>query len=241
MTKGTILEQIKSLVELQKVDAEIYSLNKDLKEKPSYLEELAAQFEGKKMKMKELEEKYKGLQVARKTHEMDLQSKEDSIAKANTHLSLLKTNKEYTAKITEIESIKADKSMIEEKILESYDEADALKGCIDQEKEVLVKEEKVYLEGKRKMEETIKNIKERISILETQRGQILPKVDSGVLGRYEKILVNKEGLAIVPVQNNACGGCYMNTPAQVINEIKMHENFVYCEMCARILFLEEDV
>ena len=33
----------------------------------------------------------------------------------------------------------------------------------------------------------------------------------------------------------------MNTPAQVINEIKMHEDFVYCEVCARILFLEEDI
>ena len=177
MTKGNIVEQIKSLVELQKIDAEIYNFKKDLKEQPAYLEELASQFESKKAKMKELEERYKGLQVARNTHEMDLQSKEDLIAKSNSQLSQLKTNKEYTAKITEIEGIKADKSIIEEKILESYDEADEVKSSVDKEKDVLAKEEKSYLEEKKKIEDSIRNINEKIKKLESQRIQILPKVD----------------------------------------------------------------
>ena len=57
----------------------------------------------------------------------------------------------------------------------------------------------------------------------------------------EKILQNKQGLAVVPVQVSSCGGCFMNVPAQVINEMKKHENLVFCEMCARILYLEEDL
>jgi hypothetical protein len=45
----------------------------------------------------------------------------------------------------------------------------------------------------------------------------------------------------VPVKAHACGGCFMNVPEQTINEIRMHDKIVSCEMCARILYTEEDL
>ena len=86
MPSDNVLGQIRKLVELQKIDAEIYRLKKDLKEKPIYLEEIQEQFEGKKISIKELEDKHKTLQVNRKTQEVELQAREDSIAKANRQL-----------------------------------------------------------------------------------------------------------------------------------------------------------
>ena len=52
-------------------------------------------------------------------------------------------------------------------------------------------------------------------------------------------LKGKEGLAMVPVRQNACGGCHLNLPPQVINEIQMKTELVFCESCARILYIEE--
>ena len=124
MPQTTILDQIRKLVELQKIDEEIYRHKKELEEKPAQLAVLQQQFEAKKAGLKKLEEKSKTLLVERKFFEVDLQSKEDAISKANAQLSLLKTNKEYTAKMSEIENLKADKSQVEEKILLSYDEVD---------------------------------------------------------------------------------------------------------------------
>lgn len=118
---------------------------------------------------------------------------------------------------------------------------DEIKKEIDTEKNLLVQKEKDYQAAKKTIEEGIKELETKLQNLEGQRSYIIPDVDKISLVRYEKILVNKEGLAIVPVRGTVCGGCNMNIPAQVVNEIKMHDKLILCELCARILYLEEDL
>jgi len=228
------------LVALQNVDAEIYDLKRQLEEKPEFLKSLQDQFETKKIKLHQLEEQHKAIQLDRKAKEGDLQAKDAAIAKANTQLSQIKNNKEYMAKIGEIESIKADKSIIEEKIIVAYDEADNIKSQIEKEKNVVQQEEQKYLQAKKSIDDEVKKIEQRIRELGVQRGALLPQINPAFLRRYERILANKAGLAIVSVQGHSCGGCYMNVPAQVINEIKMYDKLISCEMCSRILYLKED-
>ena len=241
VTEKSVLEQVRHLVSLQQIDTQIYQIRKELQEKPALLQKLKEDFESQKEHLKELEDGHKGVLLKRKGQEVELQAKEDAVAKANAQLSQIKTNKEYTAKITEIENMKADKSLIEEKILLFYDEADQAKAAIDKEKEVVADKEKEYNATKQDVENEIKALNEKLKDLQAQRAQITPPIDKIILERYEKILANKEGMAIVPVQGDVCGGCYMNVPAQVINEMKMHEKMIFCELCARILYLEEDI
>lgn len=241
VSQVSILEQIKFLVNLQAIDFEVYQIQKELKEKPLLIEQLRNNFESKKSGLKSLEDKLKSMLVDRKSKEVELQAKEEQIIKANGQLSQLKTNKEYQAKLSEIESIKADKSLIEEKILIAFDEADAVNKDIQQEKDSLAEQEKKYLAQSKEVEGKIREFEDRLKVLEGKRNQVLASVDKDFLVRYERILKNKDGLAIVPIKGNACGGCYMNVPPQVINELKMHDHLIYCEMCARILYLEEDV
>jgi len=236
----SVLDQIRKLVEIQKLDAQIYDIRKELKEKPALLEQLKQEFEAQKANLNTLEEKSKAVQVSRKSLEGDLMAKEEAIAKANMQLSQIKTNKEYTAKLSEIENIKADKSMIEEKILISYDDVDKIKADIEKEKGILDQKSKKYQSSKQEIEGHIKELEDRLKVLQSQRKQITPDIEKELLNRYEKILVNKEGLAIVPVEGTSCGGCFMNVPAQIINEMKMHDKLIYCEMCSRILYLKED-
>ncbi len=236
-----ILEQTRKLVDLQKLDGEIFRMKKDLKEKPKVLAQLKEEFESKKAHLKELEAQFKTMQVARNSLETDLKAKEDEIAKANSQLSAIKTNKEYTAKITEIEGLKADKSLIEEKILKSYDETDACKDETAKEQELLKQEEQKYQQQKKEIDDQVKVLEGRVKELEAKRGGITPQINKTTLSRYEKILENKDGQAIVPITGSSCGGCYMNVPPQVINEVKMHDKVIFCESCARILYLEEDM
>jgi len=237
----SIRDQIRKLVDLQKLDKEIYEYKKELEEKPASLADVKEKFESKKAKLRQLEEQLKAIQVGRKSQELELQSKETEISKHNVQLSQLKTNREYTAKLTEIESLKADKSIIEEKILGSYDESDKVSGQIAEEKKLLEGEEGKYIAEQKATEEAMRLLEDKVKILETQRQQITPDVDKSFLAQYERILAKKSGLAIVPVQGSVCGGCFMNVTQQVINEIKMHDKIIVCEMCARILYIEEDL
>ena len=241
VTEISIRDQIQKLVQLQKIDVDIYGCKRELKEKPAYLEQLKENFERNKASLKALEEKFKKIQVDRKSKELDLQQKEGDIAKANAQLSQIKTNKEYQARITEIEHLKADKSIMEEKILLSFEEADAASAEIEKEKSHLTELEKKYLTQKKEIDDSINEIQDKLKIFEAKRNLIIPDIDKTFLKRYERILENKDGLAMVPVQENSCGGCFMNVPAQVINEIKMRDQFIFCEMCARILYLEDDL
>jgi len=234
-----VSDQLQQLVNLQKIDEEIYDLKNQLQEKPELLEEAKALFEGKKSTLLGLEEKLKAIQLSRKELELELKVKEDDIAKANTQLSAIKTNKEYTAKITEIESIKADKSVIEDKILMSYEEFDSLNKDVETEKNNVAKEEKIYLAQKAEIESEINQMKDRIKVLESQRKQVSADVDAGILDKYEKILKRKNGLAIVPLNGTICGGCYINVLPQEINLLKKNQEIVFCEKCNRIIYLEE--
>lgn len=241
MTQVSVKDQIKRLVDLQKIDAEIYNLQTGLTGKPAFIEELKKKFESTKAHLNQLEEKLKGIQLKRKEFELELKTKEGDITKANTQLSQLKTNKEYQAKLTEIASVTADKSIVEEKILLSYDEADMIQAEISKEKNVVGAEEKQYLTRKREVEDEMKLMEDRVKVLESQRNQLLPGVDKGSLSRYEKVLAHKNGLAIVPIRESSCGGCYMNVTQQTINAVKMHDQLIECEICQRILYIEDDL
>jgi predicted nucleic acid-binding Zn-ribbon protein len=241
MPEISVKDQIRRLVELQKLDVEIFEKKREMRTKPAEVEELKQHFEAKKSRLNQLQEQLKTCQLKRKEQELELQQKEDQAAKANAALNSLKTNKEYTAKLSEIEHIKADKSIIEEKILKAFDEADAVNQLIEKEKLVVVDEEKKYQQKKKAVEDELKLIEDRVKVLESQRKQLMPGVDASVLDRYEKILQNKDGLAIVPVTNNSCGGCYMNLRPQNINSIKMGQDLNECEYCARIIYLEDDL
>jgi len=240
VSDNSVKEQLQKLIALQKIDAEIYQHKRELKEKPVVLEEIKNQFAAKQARLKEIENNLKNAQVQRKGLEVELQTKEDNIAKANAQLSQIKTNKEYTAKISEIESLKADKSFFEEKILMSFDQTDKIKAEIDQEKAVLAEEEKKYTAAKQQLEAEMGELKNKVQGLEAERKDAVTGIDRSILDRYEKILVNKEGLAIVPIQGSSCGGCFMNIPAQIINEIRMGDKFIFCEMCARMLYEQEE-
>jgi uncharacterized protein len=237
-----IKDHIRKMIDLQKIDGEIYNLKVELKEKPSVLTELKAEFESRKVALDELEKKLKTVLVERKEKELELKIREDEISKANAQLSQIKTNKEYSAKMSEIEHIKADKSIIEEKILISYDKSDSVTAEVETERVKVGEEEKRYLAAKKTIEGDIKVIEDRIKVLDSQRKQTIPGIDPGFLSRYERILKHKEGIAIVPVQGEgSCGGCFMNVTPQQLNTIRMHKELIECEMCSRILYLEDDL
>lgn len=241
MTEILFKDQIKKLVELQVIDKEIFELKSEAQEKPVEIESLRSQFEVNRLKLSQLEERSKDIVLDRRQKELELKVKEESISKANVQLSEIKTNKEYSAKLSEIENLKADKSVFEEKILISYDASDAIAKEIEQEKIKLMEEEKRFLAKKKDIEDQMALLNDRIKVLESQRHQRLVGVDQNILTRYEQLLNHKSGVAIVPVRGNTCGGCFMNVTNQMINMIKMHEQLIECEICSRVLYVEDDL
>lgn len=232
--------QIDNLVGLQIIDSEIYALKAEKELKPQEIKNLEASFEAKKQHLAGLEKTLLDLQKQRKERELELGSKEEVNKKLQTQLYSLKTNKEYQTMLQQIQDSKADTSVIEDKILVLFEQADKIKAEAEQEKQRLKEEEKVFLEEKKKVEDRVKVIDDRLSQLDAQRKQATPDIEPKILAQYERILSNRDGLAIVDVKNNTCHGCNMFVPPQVINLIKMYERAITCEVCNRILYIKDE-
>ena len=241
MTTILIKDQIRKLVDLQVMDIEVYRLKSELRDRPAQIETLRVNFEAKKNTLKNLEDQLKAIVVEQKGNEGDLKSKEEAILKADGQLFQLKTNKEYQAKLLEIESLKADKSLIEEKILLGFDQIEAARKAMEKEKAAVASYEKEFQAKKKEVDDVIAVAGDQLKVKESQRSRLTPDVRPDILSRYERILQNKEGLAIVPVKNHACGGCFMHLTEQLIHEIKMHDQLIACDACASILYLEDDL
>ncbi|MFA5198497.1 MAG: C4-type zinc ribbon domain-containing protein [Candidatus Omnitrophota bacterium] len=239
MTVSDLKNQISNLIKIQEFDYQIYSLSAKKADKPQEIKRLSDAFELKKQNLVLLEKQSLEIQKQRKEKELELAANAEGIKKLSGQLFSLKTNKEFQTMQQQIADAKADGSVIEEKILVSFEEADKIKAQIDSENIKLKEEEKIYLQQKKDVESSVKEIDDQLVQLETQRKQIIPEIDPKIFQEYERILSSREGLAIVPVEHNSCGGCHMLVPPQVINLIKMYSHIITCEVCNRILYIRE--
>lgn len=240
MTTADLKTQLGNLIKLQAIDSEVYLLNLEKSRKPEEIKALEGQFEAKKAHLAELEKAFLDLQKEKKDKELELGAKESATVKLQGQLYSLKTNKEYQTMLGQIQDSKADASLIEDKILEFLEKADSVKTEVDQEKLKIKEEEKLFLAEKSKIDLKVKEIDDRLSQLESLRKQAIPDINPKILVQYDRILSSRDGLAIVTVKGNSCGGCNMFVPPQVINLIKMYERIVTCEICNRMLYIEEE-
>lgn len=240
MPATDLKSQIGSLLKLQEIDSEIYALKDEKDALPKKVESLRISFEAKKEHLAELEKSLLDLQKQKKDKELELASKEEGAKKLQSQLYQLKTNKEYQAMLQQIQDSKADASVIEDGILEVFDHMDKVKVDVEEEKKGLGQQEQVFNQEKKKIEERVKEIDGRLAQLDAQRKQLAPLLEPKILAQYERILANRDGLAIVTVKNDSCQGCNMYVPPQVINLIKMYERVVTCEVCNRILYIDDE-
>jgi len=171
---------------------------------------------------------------------MMLGTKEEEVKKLQGQLNQIKTNKEYTTMVGEIESHKADNSLLEEEIINFIDKIDEAKERLDQEKQKFAEESKSIDTQIKEVEQQVKDIDVSIVALKKKREALTPLVDKKILSEYERILAGRDGQALAEVVNGNCSGCYMQLPPQVVNEVCMKEKIILCENCQRILYIQDE-
>jgi len=138
----------------------------------------------------------------------------------------------------EIEELKRQNSILEDGIIELMEKIESGEELLEKKKKELEKEEQNY---QKKMEEGNKNLEElkkEKEKLENKKAQLSPSISANLLTRYGK-LIKAKGRALVPVVNGTCGGCHMELPPQILNEVKSGKRLVTCERCSRILYQTE--
>lgn len=232
-------DQLETLKQLQAIDGELFGFRKAQRQKPQELERVMGDVAAQEAKVKAADDRLKSLQLAQKEKEGQLQTHEANVKKLQGQLFQVKTNKEYSAMQREIETLKADNSILEETILKAFEEIDAATQVRQREQRVLAEQQDRLRLERQRIEQELATLSDQIAQLEKRREAILPEVPKPALVTYERILGIRDGLAMVPLVNESCGGCHRRLPPQVINQVYLKADLVTCESCNRILYFDE--
>ena len=231
---------IDKLIRLQEIDSQIFRLKAQLAEIPLQLEEGQRQCAAAIAQVKLREEQLKAVQIRHKALDLDLQQREQQIAKQELQKFQVKTNKECAALQLEIDAARADNSFLEEDIIRALETIDEIKATIETEKKQLVQAQARWDEHRKALAGQQLDLEQRLAVQGVQRQEVLKAgVPPVVIERYERILAHTGELAIVPVQNDTCQGCSMKVRPQIVSELqlgKMHT----CDSCARLLYVTSE-
>ena len=218
---------MEKLLELQVIDLKIEALKKREEEIPKQKRKFNIQRERLKKELEESEDRYKKLQLEQKDCEGEIDLKQEDIRKKDGQLLQVKKNDEYQALLHEIDMIKKQIGIKEERIIAimlETDEQTAIQnecGKIDAELAEAIAECRGF---------------------EEQRKPVLDSIDRELVSRYARIRkAKKTGPAIVPLRGESCSGCNMAVTAQVVNEILAGERVHVCRHCGRILYNNDNV
>ena len=234
-----IKETMKNLIDLQKLDSEIFDLESKKDTFPGRLAEMDESLESKKSGMEDAEEDLKSLQVKKNEKETDMQEKEDKIRKHEGDLYQIKNNKEYSALQHEIDSIRADVSLIEEDIINLFDKIEEAQAKCNEEKKIFDEEKSQVEKEKTSIKQEEVALTGRLEELNAKRGEFTSKIAPDILSRYETILKNRGRSALARIEGEFCGECNMQLRPQIINAAQLKKNMVFCESCSRILYVED--
>ncbi|MEE8169489.1 MAG: hypothetical protein V3T70_02985 [Phycisphaerae bacterium] len=177
--------------------------------------------------------------------ELDLKTREVQIAKLRTALNSAKTNKEYAAVLTQLNTAKVDTGKIEERALELITQLDEFKQQAAQADDVRTTEQK-RLEEQRAAAETFEaESRARLNEFTKRREETAAQVPEGALLLFERVADSNDGQALALVirtnpkrEEYACEACNMSVTLQQVNTLMSRDEPVTCHTCGHILYLE---
>lgn len=233
-------DNIKKLIMLQECDNKIKTVQTKRDSVPIRIEKLDETFTETLSIYKTKFEKLDSLQKERRSLEKEVQVVESKALKSQEKLNNIKSNKEYTAALKEIEEIEKDKVKKEDKILQMMEEIELLKKECDEIKGEQDKHREEFEEEKREIEKELLELDKEIEELMNQRAEYNDAVDIKILKTYDLLRDRRAGLAISSVIGGICQGCHLEIPPQKFNELQRCKEMMACPHCNRLIYWGED-
>ncbi len=230
-------DEIRALLEIQELDMEIRELQDRSREISGELEALRGEIEKDERIIREEKEKEMSSRVRSKELELEVEDKKNRIDKYQSQLFKIKNNKEYTALIHEIEGLKADIRVTEDRILEFMEEGEGEKSRMEEAEADLERIRARFLQREEEVREELASLESRIEARRREREAKAESVDPDIRERYEIIFARKPDRAVAAVYHGACTGCNMELTAQVETDLAREEMVCQCENCGRFIYL----
>lgn len=231
-------EQLRLLVELQKVDAVIWDMKKKREETPKRLSELQSGLEVLKADLEQYNAELEELKKDRRTKEGFLQAEIERVHKSEGKLKDIKTQKEYQALVKEVEQGKKLNASREEDVLKLIADIEEREKIASEKAASVAAKDEEYLKEKEVLEGELARIDAEFDGKKKEWEEMAKGIKPNILKMYKKVSDRRNSTSVVPAKNGACGGCHMNLPPQLYNQVQKGHEMILCPACHRILYWE---
>ena len=232
--------QLETLIELQGVDLKIAGLESEAARLPRQIEAIQAALSEARKLVETVKTKLDSTKKELRTREKDLEVANVKRQKLEARLYEVKTNKEYSAVLLEIEEAKQEKAKTEEDILTLMEMQERLGVEIKDAEQRFRSREEQARQDEGVVRQKLAAVEQELEGLRTQRRARATDLPAALLVSYDRISKARGGVAIAAVTSAAvCGGCRVSIRPQAMQELRGATGLMVCESCGRYLYWHE--
>ena len=232
----SVEEKLASLVRLQKIDSKLDEIQILKGELPMEVKDLEDEIEGLHARQTRVEEEINGITEFITQRKEAITEAQALIKKYEKQSENVKNSREFEAINKEIEMQQLEEKLCEKHIKDANEEIAEKAKQLDAAKKAVSTKESNLTGKKGELEKIISETEKEEKHFNKDAGTARGHVDERLLHSYDRIRKNyRNGLAVVAVERDSCGGCFHAIPPQKQSEIKLHKKIMVCENCGRIL------
>ena len=235
-TDLSVEEKLQTLYQLQTTLSAIDEKRALRGELPLEIQDLEDEIEGLNIRIAKIENEIEEFQNAVAQKKGEIEQAQESVERYKRQLDDVKNNREYDTLTKEIEFQSLEIELCNKKIREALAKVDDKKRELAHTHDMMDDRQSALEEKKNELDEIMQETREEEEKLKLIAKDLETKIEPRLLSSFKRIRKNaRNGLGIVYVQRDACGGCFNKIPPQRQLDIKMHKKVIVCEYCGRIM------
>ena len=232
----TVEDKLKALYNLQQIDSSIDRIKTVRGELPLEVQDLEDEIEGLETRVENFTHDIKGLENSITEKRYAIKDSEALIRKYKEQQMNVRNNREFDSLSKEIEYQELEIQLANKRIKEFQASIENKKEILDSSQASLEEKQKDLQHKKKELDEITKETEKEEEELSKKSERAEKLIEDRLIAAYKRIRDNaRNGLAVVTVQRDACGGCFNKIPPQRQLEIKSRKKVIVCEHCGRIL------
>jgi uncharacterized protein len=228
--------ELRNLVALQDLELKISVLQKQVSDIPNQSQILNAEMQRIKEAHQEKVAHAKELANRRRTLEGQVELSRSKLSRLKEQLMAVKTNKEYTAMLHEIQMAEGQIRGEEDKILELMEEMEGRDQDLNEAEKMVLNYCAEIQENIRKANESIPKLEDDLAWMKEEKASMESRIDAELLARYRRIAEARKGIALAEAVDELCSACHVRIRPQMNADLLRTEIIQYCDSCSRILF-----
>ena len=234
-------EGLLQLLKLQEVDKKLFTLEEAKEKYPAEIDLRRSRIAEARSELSKLEAESAESEKKQRHCEREIESGKAALREREARFAVVTTNKEYDSLQTEIEICKKAIAEHETELVEAIEKLEQTQAKISEEQGAFEEVREAEQERIDELEGQLGTMQEQIDEVVASRQMVakgIEDIDAQLLRIYER-KKGRRGIRVAAVRKAACGACFHQMPAQILNEVRIGGRVIYCESCGTIMVWDE--